>query len=38
MVDERRVPVVKVGKYVRVRRADLDAYLDEHTQPARSAR
>ena len=31
---ERRVPVVKVGKHLRVRTADLDAYIDANTRPA----
>lgn len=35
MVYERRLPTVKLGAKVRVRRADLDAYLAEHTRPAR---
>lgn len=33
--DERRVPVVKVGRAVRVWSDDLAAYLDACTQPAR---
>lgn len=29
--DERRVPVVKVGRHVRIRPEDLDAYLSANT-------
>lgn len=34
IVSERRVPVTNIGALVRVRRADLDAYLAAHTTPA----
>lgn len=34
IVAERRVPVVKVGRYVRVRQSDLEAYLRAETMPA----
>ena len=34
LIYERRVPVVKIGRYLRVRRSDLDAWLDANTQPA----
>lgn len=34
MVSEGRVPVVKLGKHVRVRRADLDAYIAASTREA----
>lgn len=29
---QRRVPVIKIGQLVRVRRADLDAYLTANTR------
>jgi len=32
LVAERRLPVVKIGRYVRVRASDLEAYLDANTQ------
>lgn len=38
LVDERRVPIVKVGSLVRVRRIDLDAYVAQHTIPSNLAR
>lgn len=31
---DRRVPVVKVGRSLRVRRRDLEAWLDANTRPA----
>jgi len=34
LVYERRVPVVKIGKHVRVWSTDLDAYFDANTRPA----
>lgn len=34
LMTERIVPVVKIGRYVRVRPADLDAYLAENTRAA----
>jgi excisionase family DNA binding protein len=34
LIQERRLPTVKVGRYVRVRSSDLDAYLDRNTRPA----
>lgn len=34
IVSERRVPVTKIGALVRVRRADLDAYIVAHTTTA----
>ncbi|WP_314853513.1 helix-turn-helix domain-containing protein [uncultured Microbacterium sp.] len=34
IIAERRVPVIKVGRYVRVRRSDLEAWLEANTQPA----
>lgn len=34
IIAERRVPIVKVGRYVRVRRGDLEAWLVANTQPA----
>jgi excisionase family DNA binding protein len=34
LVQERRLPTVKVGRFVRVRADDLAAYLAEHTRPA----
>lgn len=32
LVNERQLPSVRVGRSVRVRRSDLDAYLDTATQ------
>ncbi|WP_206448167.1 helix-turn-helix domain-containing protein [Agrococcus sp. KRD186] len=37
IVSERRVPVVKVGRHVRVWSDDLDAYLESNTEPATRA-
>lgn len=34
LIQSRRLPTVKVGRYVRVRPDDLEAYLEEHTRPA----
>lgn len=34
MVSEGRVPVVKLGKHVRIRRSDLDAYIAASTREA----
>lgn len=34
LIYERRVPVIKVGRYLRVRRSDLEAWLEANTQPA----
>lgn len=34
LADERRVPVHKVGRYVRFRRSDLDAWLADNLRPA----
>lgn len=34
MVSEGRVPVVKLGKHVRIRRRDLDAYISASTREA----
>lgn len=34
LIQERRLPTVKVGRYVRVRPADLEAYLSRQTRPA----
>lgn len=34
LVAERRLPTVKVGRYVRVRSDDLAAYIDGATRPA----
>ena len=34
IVAERRVPVVKVGRYVRVWRSDLEEWIEANTQPA----
>lgn len=34
LIQERRLPTVKVGRYVRVWPADLDAYLAAQTRPA----
>jgi excisionase family DNA binding protein len=33
---ERRLPVVKVGRYVRFNRHDVDQWLEQHTRPARA--
>lgn len=38
IIEERRVPIVKVGRHVRVRAADLESYLAANTQPAVTAR
>lgn len=32
VIAQRRVPVIKIGQLVRVRRTDLDAYLIENTR------
>lgn len=34
IISQRRVPVIKIGQLVRVRRADLDAYLTANTREA----
>ena len=34
LLDERRLPTVKIGRYVRVRPDDLDAWLAAQTRPA----
>lgn len=34
LIQERRLPTVKVGRYVRVWPADLEAYLARNTRPA----
>ena len=34
LIYERRVPIIKVGRYLRVRRSDLEAWLEANTQPA----
>lgn len=34
LVNERRIPVTKVGRYVRINRNDLDAWLVANTRPA----
>jgi len=33
LVNERRIGFVRVGKFIRLRPKDLDAYLEEHFQP-----
>jgi excisionase family DNA binding protein len=33
LVTERRIGFVRVGKFIRLRQEDLDAYLDEHFEP-----
>jgi excisionase family DNA binding protein len=33
---ERRLPVVKVGRYVRFNRTDVDLWLEQNTRPART--
>ena len=38
LVDERRVPIVKVGSLVRVRRDDLDSFVALNTIPSNPAR
>ncbi|MFE5408768.1 excisionase family DNA-binding protein [Microbacterium sp. NPDC056569] len=37
LVDERRIPTVKLGRLVRVRPADVRAYIEANTRPAREA-
>jgi excisionase family DNA binding protein len=37
ILDRRLVPVVKIGRLVRVRRSDLDAYIEARTIPANVA-
>lgn len=37
LVDERRVPVYYVGRFVRIRRTDLDDYLTAHLRAARES-
>lgn len=37
LIQERRLPTVKVGRYVRVWPADLEAYLSRQTRPASPA-
>lgn len=34
LVDERRLPTVKIGRYVRVRVTDADDFLAKNTRPA----
>ncbi|PZQ89054.1 MAG: DNA-binding protein [Leifsonia xyli] len=34
LLDERRLPIVKVGRYVRVRASDLEAYFERGTRSA----
>lgn len=34
MIADRRLPVVKIGRNVRVWSTDLEAYLDANTRPA----
>jgi excisionase family DNA binding protein len=34
LIRERRIPFVKVGRLVRLRRSDIEAYLDECLVPA----
>jgi excisionase family DNA binding protein len=38
LVSTRRIPVVKVGRLVRLRPADIEAYLTANTRPALSER
>jgi excisionase family DNA binding protein len=33
LVTERWIGFVRVGKFIRLRQEDLDAYLDEHFEP-----
>jgi excisionase family DNA binding protein len=33
LVNERRIGFVRVGKFIRLRPDDVDAYLDQHFQP-----
>jgi len=35
LYSERRIPFVRVGKFVRFRASDLEAYLDAHAVEAR---
>lgn len=37
-IAERRFPYVKVGKLVRVRRSDVDAYIEAQSVPAQDGR
>lgn len=37
-IHERRLPVLRVGRNVRLRRSALDEYLAAHTTPARPRR
>lgn len=34
LLDERRLPTVKIGRYVRVHPDDLDAWISSQTRPA----
>lgn len=36
IIARRLIPVVKIGQLVRMRRADIDAYLESNTIPAAS--
>jgi excisionase family DNA binding protein len=33
---KRALPVVKVGRYVRFKRSDVDTWLEQNTRPARA--
>jgi excisionase family DNA binding protein len=35
LVAEKRIPYVKIGRHVRLRRSDLLAYVEANTVPAR---
>lgn len=34
LIEERRLPTVKIGRHVRVRRGDLTAFIEANTRPA----
>lgn len=35
MIEQRTVPVIKIGKHCRIAQADIDAYLQAQTRAAR---
>lgn len=38
IVADRLVPVVRVGRHIRIRQSALDAYIEANTTPARGVR
>jgi len=36
MVEQRWIPVIKIGKHVRISRTDIDAYLMDNRREARA--